>query len=297
MVLSPGASRRQLGEVLSSLRASAERGVEEAARQLGCSTARIVRLESGKGVPTHADLLTLIDFYDANGHREEIMSLMADAGAHSWFDSFRDVVEGEMFADHLLRFAEIEGDAAVVKLFEADLVPGLLQTDDYVDAVCAIVFPERTQRERSRFVEFRRSRRQRVLEQGTPVELSVILSEAVLLRPIGGRQVMGRQLDALRARLEDDANVVDLRVVPLRAEAAGALGGPFSILKFADPRYQNVVYLEGREGAVYLETDGDVVRYEQLFSRLERDALSRAKSLQRIIEEIDRLAQPAQSSE
>lgn len=75
-------------------------------------------------------------------------------------------------------------------------------------------------------------------------------------------------LDAVLASLSGPLSTAELRITPLAVEAPGALGGPFSILKFSDPHEQDIVYLEGREGATYLEARGDVLRHEQIFSRL-----------------------------
>jgi hypothetical protein len=243
-------------------------------------------MEHGDAVPTQADVLQLLDYYGAGDQREEILVLLAGAGAQEWFDPFRDVIRGRMFADHLLRLAAIEGDARVMKLFESDLIPGLLQTDEYTDAVCAIVYPERTERERSRFVDFRRARKERVLGRPGEVEISIILNESAIVRQIGNSQIMQRQLRALLTTMSN-STAMEVRVAPLNASVPEALGGPFSILKFEDSREQDVVYLEGREGAIYLEASGDVLRYEQIFSRLERGSLSLPETVDRITGQLE----------
>lgn len=130
----PAASRYALGAELKTMRETAHRTLDEAAQALGCTSQKIHRLEQGNAVPTHADVLRLVELYGASDRRGEILVLLASAGAQEWFEPFRDVIRGRMFADHLLRFAAIEGDAAIMKLFEADLIPGLLQTDEYTDA-------------------------------------------------------------------------------------------------------------------------------------------------------------------
>jgi transcriptional regulator with XRE-family HTH domain len=292
--LSPAAARRRLGVELRELRETAGKKIEDAAEALDCSTAKISRLENGKGVPFARDVRDLLDFYDPvpADKRDRLLELAADGRAQDWFSNFRDVLQGDMFADHLLRFVELERDAVEMKAFEADLIPGLLQTEEYVDAVCAIVAPDRSERERKRFVEFRRERRNRVLLQGQDKapELSVILSELAIVRHLGGPDVMRRQLEAMLSDLEGRLDFVDFRITPLTREARGALGGPFCILKFADSSDQSVVYLEGREGANYLESNGDVMRYDQIFSGLERDSMTRADSLKRIEHEITLLS-------
>jgi transcriptional regulator with XRE-family HTH domain len=289
---SPAASRRRLGAELRSLREAAGKRIEDAALALDCSTAKISRLENGKGVPFLRDVRDLIEMYgpEAQAKRDDLFELVAEGRAQDWFSNFRDVLQSEMSAEHLRQFFELERDASVIKGFEADLIPGLLQTEEYIDAVCSIVFPERSEKERARFVQFRRERQKSLLRQEQPPELNVILSEVAIIRLIGGAAVMRRQLQALLADLDGPLGFVDFRLTPLTAEARGALGGPFTIMKYADPSDQNVVYLEGREGAHYLESDGDVTRYEQIFSGLERDSLSRDESVERLAQEIERLS-------
>jgi transcriptional regulator with XRE-family HTH domain len=282
--LSPAASRRRLGVELRALREASGKRIEDAAQALDCSTAKISRLETGKGVPFSRDVRDLIQIYGAPAYekRDYLMELVSDGRAQDWFSTFRDVLHGDMVADHLHRFIELERDASVIKTYEADLVPGLLQTEEYIDAVCAIVFPERSEKERARFVEFRRQRQDAVLQHGEHPELSVILSELAITRRIGGPGVMRRQLEALAADLDADAGrlaAVDFRLTPIAVGAHGALGGPFTIMKYVESGDQDIVYLEGREGATYLESDGEVARYEQLFSGLERDSHSRSESI------------------
>jgi transcriptional regulator with XRE-family HTH domain len=282
--LSPAASRRRLGVELRALREAAGKRIEDAAEALDCSTAKISRLETGKGVPFPRDVRDLVQIYgpEAREKSEYLLELVSDGRAQDWFSTFRDVLHGEMFADHLFRFMELERDADVIKTFEADLIPGMLQTEEYIDAVCSIVAPERSEKERRRFVEFRLERQKVLLHQGKLPELSMILSELAIIRQIGGPGVMRRQLEALRTDLDEDRGrlkAMDFRLTPIAAGVRGALGGPFTIMKYIDSGDQDIVYLEGREGASYLESDGDVSRYEQLFSSLERDSHSRSESI------------------
>lgn len=285
---SPVVSRRRLGSELRSLRELAGKRIEDAALALECSSAKISRLENGKGVPRTRDVRDLAALYggEAQTRLGELLDLAVEGQGQDWWSDFRDVTQGEMFADHLLRYVALERDASTIKSFAADLIPGLLQTPEYIDAVCALVFPEHSQRDRERFVEFRTKRQEIMWGAAQRPEVSFIVSEASLIRPIGGPAVMRGQLEALHASLEKRSRDVDFRIISLSVPAPGALGGPFSIIKFADGTDQDVVYLEGREGAAYLESDGDVKRYEEKFSSLERDSLPRDESLKRLLQEI-----------
>jgi hypothetical protein len=265
------------------MREAAGRKIDEAAEALFCSTAKISRLENGKGVPQWRDVRDLVVFYGAD-ERSDLFGLVEDGRSQDWFDSFKDVLHGDMSGDHQQRYFQLEQDASEMKIFEADLIPGLLQSRDYIDAVGRAVFPRHSDRERRRFVEFRLQRQEQVLGKVPAPELSVILSEAAIIRPMGGPDVMRSQLEELHSKLQTSLEAVDFRLFPLTVESRGALGGPFAILKYENDDDEDVVYLEGREGATYLDATG-AARYEQLFSELERDSLPRAESLDRLIKE------------
>jgi transcriptional regulator with XRE-family HTH domain len=289
---SPSGARRRLGMELRDLREAAELRIEDAAKRLECSTAKISRLETGKGVPYARDIRDLVDLYGVGAQKlGELLELVEDGRAQDWYSGFRDVYPG---ADHLHRYHELERDADVISMFQSELIPGLLQTPGYADAICSTIYPEKSERERDRFVKLR-IERQQVLKRRRPPELNVIMHESAIITRVGGlawREVMRGQLEHLVTQLNGELkDVADLRLVPLSAEAPGALGGPFVILKYDDPDYQDLVYLEGREGATWLESDADVGRYGQLFNGLERDALSREASLDRLNEVAARLAQ------
>jgi transcriptional regulator with XRE-family HTH domain len=288
---SPAASRRRLGIELRSLREAAGKRIEDAAAALECSTAKISRLETGKGVPYARDVRDLVARYgDAAKMRlDELLELAEDGRAQEWYGAFKDVLQGDQMADHLLRFYELERDATGMKLFEADLIPGLLQSERYIDAVCSTIAPHYSEKDRARFVEFRKKRQEEVLRSKNHPELNFIVSELAIIRMIGGPEVMRDQLVTLHAELAGQLKSVDFRIVPVHAEARGALGGPFAILKFDQADDQDLVYLEGREGGTWLESDGEVSRYEGYFSGLERESLSREASLSTLTRAAERL--------
>lgn len=291
MSLSPAASRRLLGAELRNIRDAANLRIEDAAVRLECSTAKISRLETGKGKPKVRDVRDLLDFYQVTDQviTGNLLALAVEAQEQDWLSDFRDVLRGGMVDEHVVQYVSLERDSSVLKQYEVDLIPGLLQTGEYADVVCASVFPERSQKERQRFVEFRQARQELLHRTPAPPEMSFIISELAIVRPVTTDVAIQRhQLETLRSRLGDDLEKVDFRVLLLAVPAPDALGGPISIIKFPDAD-QDVVYLEGRRGATYLETNADVERYEEKFSNLERLSLSREDSLARLDEEIGKL--------
>ncbi len=114
--------------------------------------------------------------------------------------------------------------------------------------------------------------------------MRVVLSEQVLLRPVGGPLLMRQQLEQIAMMVRNDLITVDLQVAPLSLVSEAVLGGPFAVLRFEDPLDQDVVYLEGRDGALYVETRHGVERYVRRFLDLQSASLDPESSIRRIAE-------------
>lgn len=280
-VPSPSASRARLGQELRAYREAAHLLIEHAARELECSMSKVSRLETGKGVPRTRDVRDLLDLYDVTDEaaRKHLLELAIEGQADEWWSEYRDVVRGDLFADHLLRYVELEQEASGLRWFEPELVPGLFQAREYVEALARSFFPDRPERERQRFVEFR-MRRQRVLR--TPGRAyEVVLGEAALLRPVGRASVMRAQAESLHASLTGPLDHVDFRVLPFSSASPASMGGPFIVMRFAEG-HRDCVYLESRENADYLDDEEKLDEYDRKFEQLAEDALDREASLARL---------------
>lgn len=281
---SPIVPRRRLGAELRRLRESAGRSIDDAARVLECSASKISRLETGKGVPRLRDVRDLIELYGpaARAAQDVLLQLAKDGQAQGWWNDYRDVIQGERFPDHLLRLLALESGAREIRMFERDVIPGLLQTEEYIQHVSVAAHPNMSAAERRRFVEFRRGRQKIVTDSGREGALRCVLDEVVLLRAFVDRRVHQRQLLALHDRLQGDLAHVDLRVLPLEVAIPEAVGGPFVIFRFGHAEDQDVVHFEGREGAAYVEGEASVGRYCRTFEILRDHSLSRSASLGRL---------------
>ena len=289
---SPVVPRRRLGSELRRLREVAHKTVDDAAAVLECSASKISRLETGKGVPRTRDVRDLIEYYGnvPQPERDRLLRWASEGQGQGWWNDYRDVLGGELMADHLLRYITLEGDASKIRSFEPEVIPGLLQSEEYVYSMSALFWPESSAEERARYVQFR-MRRKEYLHRGVgALNFEVIVGESALQHPIGDQEVMRRQLESLRKTLEESQANLTLRVLPRLAAVRHALGGSFSIVKFEDDEDQDVVYFEGREGATYLEKPSDVERYDHKFDEIEAVSLNRADSLARIDEEIRTIA-------
>jgi Domain of unknown function (DUF5753) len=173
----------------------------------------------------------------------------------------------------------MESAASEIMVYEAQLIPDLLQTDDYARAIAAAEPGYLTDQQREDAVAAKAVRRQVVLGGSAPTRLGVILGEGALHQAVGGRDVLAGQISQL-VKLAGDYPAVTIQVLPFSAGAHAAAGsGSLAILRFPDAPSLGVVYLEALSGGVYLENQEDVARYVRAFALLRAAALSPADSV------------------
>jgi hypothetical protein len=153
---------------------------------------------------------------------------------------------------------DLEAAAAVIRTYEGQFVPGLLQTDDYMRAVVHGAHLDESGEEVGRRVRLRMAR-QILLTGEQPPRLWAVVDEAALRRPVGGREVMHGQLERLleATKLPN----VTLQILPFDAGAHPAMVGSFSILRFPDQELPDLVYLEHLTSAIYLNKPDEVDQY------------------------------------
>ncbi|MBO8193489.1 helix-turn-helix domain-containing protein [Streptomyces oryzae] len=257
----PTALRIILGVKLRRLRQSREITREDAGRAIRGSHAKITRLERGQvGAKERdlRDLLTLYGIHDPD-KREEFFDLARQANSPGWWCQYSDVLE-DWFELHL----GLEDAASMIRTYEVQFLPGLLQTEDYAYAVSKLGYPNTEPQKVDRIVELRMAR-QRLLHRPDPPRLWAVVDEAVLRRPFGGAEVMRRQLEHLLKMIE--LPHVTLQVAPFEVTAAAA-GTPVTLLRFGDPDLPDKVYLEHLTNAVYLDKPSDVDQYTLIINRL-----------------------------
>jgi len=281
---SPSASRQKLGRELKAYREKAGLLIEHAATALECSQSKVSRLENGKGIPRTRDVRDLLGLYRVidEAVRNRLLELASDGQAEEWWSEYRDVVRGDLFADHLLPFAEAEQEATALRSFEPELFPGLLQSAPYIEAMAAFFYPDSEEGERRRWVEFR-LRRQHVLRSAESRTFEMVVGEAALLRAVGGPRAMGAQLEHVHKSMENDLAHVDFRILPFDIAPAASIGGPFVVMRFVDGR-RDCVYLEARESASYVRGEDKLDAYDRKFEELATAALDREASLARLAE-------------
>ncbi len=258
----PTVQRIVLGAQLRRLREAREITTEHAAEAIRGSHSKISRMEHGRvGFKDRdvSDLLTLYGVTDPD-ERASLLALAREAGNPGWWHDF-----GDLLPHWFEPYISLEAAASVIRNYEVQFVPGLLQSRSYAREVIRLGYGSISAEELNRRVELRMGR-QRLLSKATAPRFWAVLDEAVLRRPIGGAEVMREQAEYLIKMAEHPA--VTLQVVPFRVGGHSAAGGPFSILRFAEPELSDVVYLEQLTSALYIDKSTEVDRSLEVMERL-----------------------------
>jgi transcriptional regulator with XRE-family HTH domain len=270
---------RRLAAELRRLREAADLTGDEVAEQLGWSASKVSRLENARQAPRFTDVKRLLELYDIQGaQRDQLLQLARDAVRKGWWEAFSDALP-----DQYASYIGLEIEAEAIWQWETQVVPGLLQTEAYALAVeqwshsIEVIPPSRVDAR----VETRLAR-QSILTRETPLRLSIILDEALLLRRYGDADIMREQL----YRLEELAELPNLKLQVLQLDGPHPITtGSFTLLQFPPAsgiRFHDVAYIEHLNGCSYLEEETETYRHRLSFERLSAEALGPAESMERI---------------
>jgi transcriptional regulator with XRE-family HTH domain len=261
----PTVLRILLGAQLRRLRESRGISAAEAARAIRGSESKISRIELGRNSVREVDIADLLDLYGISEtrEREQLLNIASQANQHGWWHHYLDVLPGWFQA-----YLGLEESASFIRSFDVQFVPGLLQTEEYSQAVLELGSfpPESTER----MVLVRQERQRRFAAGG--FRLSAVIDEGALRRPVGSPSVMRGQLRYLLDIA--DRPGLTIQVTPLRTGASYAAPGSFSILSFAAEDLPDVVYVEQLTSALYLDKPSDVERYGQALDHISATSTS-----------------------
>jgi transcriptional regulator with XRE-family HTH domain len=275
---SPTVRRRRLAGELRRLRDQAQLTIDDVAEKLTCSASKISRIETGHVGVTPKDTRELLKLYGVDPDQlEALVQLSREARKKGWWHAYNEVFTGA--------FVGLEAETSSLRAYQALLVPGLLQTEDYMRAVIRAARPDATDAQVQKRVKARLAR-QRLLIDPDPPRYWAVIDEAVLCRTVGGAPVMRDQLKWLvsRATLPH----VTVQVLPFRAGAHAGMEGPFLILGFPEQADPDVVYVDNTTTGIYLEEPSEILRYTLMFDHLRAAALAPDDTLTRITEAVAR---------
>jgi transcriptional regulator with XRE-family HTH domain len=257
----PTVRRMLVGAQLRRLRTEAGLSREEAGEAIRASEWKIHRLENGQVGFKDRDIGDLLRLYGVTDPDDiaGFLQFAREANAPGWWQQYGDLVPQWFKA-----YVDLESAATLIRTYEGQLVPGLLQTEDYMRAVIGAHLDEPPE-EAERRVALRMAR-QTLLTRPDRPRLWAVIDEAALRRPVGSPEAMRGQLERLIAATKL-VNVV-LQILPFRAGAHPGMVGAFSILRFADGELPDVVYVEHLTSAQYLDRRDDVNRYLHVMDRI-----------------------------
>ncbi|CAM5661127.1 helix-turn-helix domain-containing protein [Streptomyces chartreusis] len=270
--VNPTVRRRRLGQELRRLRELKGMTAEEVAERLLVSQSKISRLENGRRSIGQRDVRDLCGVYEVEDHRivDSLMQMAKDSRQQGWWHSFGDIPYSV--------YIGLETDAASLRVYDPQVVPGLLQTKQYAEALIAGALPETAQAEIEKRVQVRMRRQERISTEENPLRLWTVLDEAALRRVVGNRSLMRDQLEQLVE--QSQLPHVTVQVIPFDMGAHPGLNGQYAILEFPDAADSSVVYIEGVTSDLYLEKANDVQKYSVMYEHLRAQALNVDQSRQ-----------------
>ncbi len=246
------------------MRENAGLSLDEAAPRLYKTRSALGRIENAE---TRADVHLVRSMMDLYDHFDpDLVDLAWQSVQPGWWRAHGIEDRG---------FVDMETEACTSQVFQAVLVPGLLQTEGYVRAL----FSTRLDRERTeRDIAVRLVRQERLTDTEAPLALHAIIDEAALRRPVGGREVMREQLRHL-VRM---AEVVTIQVLSLAGGVYPAMGTTMTLLSFPEDEDPDLLHVEHPVGALQIEKVAEVARARLVFEQLEAAALSPEESVELI---------------
>ena len=268
----PTVLRILLGSQLRMLREVKGITREEAGYAIRSSGSKISRMELGRVSFKERDVTDLLKLYGVDeDETATLVALATQANSPGWWHKYGDVLP-----DWFQVYVGLEEAASLIRLYEVQFVPGLLQTADYARAVVRLGQPGAAPEEIERRISLRMGRQELLTKPGGP-RLWAIVDEAALRRPIGGKEVMRAQLEQLILATEEPQ--VTLQVMPFRSGGHAAEAGAFTIMRFPEPDLPDVVYLEQLTSALYLDKRDDVEKYTEVMERLSVESESPERSV------------------
>jgi transcriptional regulator with XRE-family HTH domain len=263
-VHSPATTRRRLRVELRRMREDAGLAQADVVNRLDWSQSKLIRIENGAVGLSVTDAKALLSVYRApEDVSDELVALARKSRVRTWWSQYRDVLNAQY-----QEFVGFEADASRLRQFNPTIIPGLLQAEPYVRALIpALVLSPLESSTFDSLVEVRLRRQREVLHGERPPELTAVIDEAALRRPVGGLEAMRAQLSHL-VDLQRDGTAT-IAILPFAAGPHVGMQGAFSIMDFDDDADASVLFTESAQGNMALRDQPEVITlYEAAFNRM-----------------------------
>ncbi|GGM42237.1 transcriptional regulator [Longimycelium tulufanense] len=264
---SPTVRLRKVARTLCRWRDRSGLNGDEVVAKLRWARSKLSKIENARQNIEPADVIALAVIYGVDeAERDALVETAATATDKGWWQSYGELAPFEGFGDYV----GLESEAVLVRNFEIDLIPGLLQTEEYATAIAQAWAPRASDEEIQKRVSLRRQRQAR-LEGDPPLALHAIVTETALQVPAGAPELRRRQLEHVLDRASLDH--VSVQVLPMSCGPHPSMGIPFVILSFPIDADPDVAYIEHLTGGVYVEQGSEVDAYILNFRALQEIAL------------------------
>lgn len=264
----PTVLRILLGSELRRLREARGLTREDAGYEIRASGSKISRLELGRVSFKERDVADLLALYGVKDEdeKEALLGLAREANTPGWWHRY-----GEVLASWFQVYVGLEEAAALIRTYEVQFVPGLLQTEDYARAITVRGHSNAPVEEIEQRVALRMTR-QKLLDRADAPRLWAVIDEAALRRPIGSPAIMRAQIERLLEATKMPS--VTLQVTAFGSGGHAAEAGAFTILRFPETDMPDVVYVEQLTSALYLDKRDDVDAYMEAMEHLCVESMS-----------------------
>lgn len=278
---SPSLRLRRLSAELRRSRQEANFTASQVAKEVGWTHPKVTKMETGVSKRIKPDDLDkLMDLYGITDpeRRDSMQALAKDARLRGWWSKYKDVFKNESLPD-------FEAEASLLRTYQSQVIPGLLQTPAYTEAIFR-GGRDTDPHEIERRVEARMARRE-ILTRFDPVRLRAVVDESAFQRPVGGPKVLISQLKYLLHMAQMPH--VDIQMLPINKGAHSGLTAPFTILDFPNPLDTPIVCVETLVDALYLEEAHEIDLYSATFEDIQASAISAADTTEYVTNHIKTL--------
>jgi len=227
---SPTVARRRVRIALREAREAAGYTQVEVAEEMEWSLSKVIRIENGDVSVAPNDLRPLLGFFNVDD-RVRVAELVEAAKVarlrqrQAWYQA---PVYREFLTDPLRKLIEFEAEATFIHHYSVFHVPGMLQVPEYATALMETWSEELEPNQIKYRLAARRQRHDVAVDRAGSLQITALLDESVLRRPVGGPPVLIAQLGELLRLIR--LGLLRVRVIRFDADVAMSYNAGFNVV-------------------------------------------------------------------